>query len=127
MESNIYNYTIPNSGEDFNTLFEGKNIKIVRIVSSDNVEPQEYIQDEDEYVILLEGRATLEIDGKIKKLVSGDALLIPAKTPHKVLKTSKGALWLAVHIYWLFGRVSLFCRVFINCCVVIFFSVVLGI
>ena len=99
METNIYNYKVPSSGEDFSTLFEGKNIKIIRIVSSDNIEPQEYIQDEDEYVILLEGKATLEIDDKIKELVRGDALLIPAKTPHKVLKTSKGALWLAVHTY----------------------------
>jgi len=94
---NLYNYTIPSSGEDFTTLFEGKNIKIVRIVSSDNIEPQEYIQDDNEYVILLEGSATLEIDGKLKELVKGDTLLIPAKTPHKVLKTSKGTLWLAVH------------------------------
>ena len=97
MESNIYNYTIPSSGEDFSTLFEGKNIKIVRIVSSDNIDPQEYIQDDNEYVILLEGSATLEIDGKLKELVKGDTLFIRAKTPHKVLKTSKGALWLAVH------------------------------
>ena len=99
VKSNIYNYTIPNSGEDFNTLFESKNIKLVRIVSSENIEPQEYIQEEDEYVILLEGSATLEIDGEIKKLVRGDALLIPAKTPHRVLQISRGALWLAVYVY----------------------------
>jgi len=97
MKTNIYNYTIPSSGEDFSTLFEDKNIKIVRIVSSDKIEPQEYIQDDNEYVILLKGSATLEIDGKLKELVKGDTLFIPAKTPHKVLKTSKGALWLAVH------------------------------
>ena len=98
MKFNIYNYTIPNSGEDFNTLFKSKNIKVVRIVSSENIEPQEYIQEEDEYVILLEGSATLEIDSKIKELARGDALLIPSKTPHRVLQTSRGALWLAVYI-----------------------------
>jgi len=97
MLTNIYNYTIPTSGEDFSTLFKGQNIKIVRIVSSNKIEPQEYIQDDNEFVILLEGSATLEIDGKLKELVKGDTLFIRAKTPHKVLKTSKGALWLAVH------------------------------
>ena len=97
MEVNLYDYIIPSSGEDFKTLFESKNIKIVRIVSSDNLEPKEYIQDDNEFVILLKGCAVLEIDRKLKNLKKGDILYIPAKTPHKVLKTSQGALWLAIH------------------------------
>jgi len=94
---NFFNYTIPNSGEDFTTLLEDKNIKVVRIVSSNNIKIKEYCQEENEFVLLLEGFATLEINGKIKNLTKGDYLLIKANTPHKVLKTSKGALWLAIY------------------------------
>ncbi len=96
---NIYDYIIPKKGEDFTTLLEYKNIKILRIVSSQNLEIKEYIQKEDEWVLLLEGAALLEIKGEQKELKKGEALFIPANTPHKVLQTQKGTLWLAVHIF----------------------------
>ncbi len=94
---NIYDYKVPSSGEEFTTLLENKNVKIVRIVSSDNLEVTEYCQEEDEFVILLEGRAVLEIEGKRSELKKGDTLFIPSKTRHKVLSAHKGTLWLAVH------------------------------
>ena len=94
---NFFDYNIPNLGEDFTTLFKGKNIKISRIVSSDKLEIIEYNQTSDEFVILLEGSATLEIEGKLVELKRGDYLQIPANTKHKVLQTSKGALWLAIY------------------------------
>jgi len=96
---NLYNFTIPKDGEDFTTLLEHKNIKINRIVSSADVKPLEYVQDEDEWIILLEGEAILFIENKEKILRKGDTLFIPAKVPHKVLKTSDGTLWLTIHIY----------------------------
>ncbi len=96
---NLYNFTVPKDGEDFTTLLEHKNIKINRIVSSSDVEPIEYIQDEDEWVLLIEGESTLLIEEKEKILKKGDTLFIPAKTPHKVLKTKEGTIWLTVHIY----------------------------
>jgi len=96
---NLYNFAIPKYGEDFTTLLEHKNIKINRIVSSADVEPVEYIQDEDEWVVVIEGKATLLLEHEEKVLKKGDTLFIPAKTPHKVLKTKNGTVWLAVHIY----------------------------
>jgi len=96
---NIYDYTTPKTSETFTTLLEHKNIKINRIVSSAYVEPVEYMQDEDEWVVVIEGEATLLLEEKEKILKKGDTLFIPAKTPHKVLKTSHGTVWLAVHIY----------------------------
>jgi len=96
---NFYNFTVPNNGEDFTTLLEHKNIKINRIVSSADVESVEYVQDEDEWVVLIEGKATLLVEDEEKVLKKGDTLFIPAKTPHKVLKTKEGTVWLAVHIY----------------------------
>jgi len=94
---NFFNYKIPNIGEDFATLFKEKNIEITRIVSSDKLEIKEYNQSRDEFVILLEGSAKLEIKGRVKELKKGDYLYIPAHTKHKVLQTSKGTLWLAIY------------------------------
>ena len=96
---NLYNFTVPKDGEDFNTLLEHKNIKINRIVSSADLEPVEYMQDEDEWVVVIDGEATLLLKNKEKVLKKGDTLFIPSKTPHKVLKTSHGTVWLAIHIY----------------------------
>ena len=96
---NIFDYITPKIGETFTTLLEHKNIKINRIVSSTNIEPIEYMQDEDEWIVLIDGEATLLVKDEEKTLKKGDTLFIPAKTPHKVLKTSHGTVWLAVHIY----------------------------
>lgn len=65
---NIFNFTTPVTGETFTTLLEHKNIKINRIVSSDNIESVEYVQDEDEWFVLLEGEATLLINNEEKNL-----------------------------------------------------------
>lgn len=96
---NIYDYITPESDETFTTQLQHKNIKINRIVSSDNLDPIEYIQKEDEWVVLLEGEAVLLVNGKEVKLKKGDTLFIAAHTPHSVLKTQNGTLWLAVHIF----------------------------
>ena len=96
---NIYEYLTPKSGENFSTLLKHKNIKINRIVSSSDVKSVEYIQDEDEWLVLLEGEATLRIEDKEKILTKGETLFIPAKVPHTVLKTNDGTVWLTVHIF----------------------------
>ncbi len=94
---NLFEYEIPKEDEIFTTLFEKKDIKIVRIVSSSNIKTKKFIQNEDEVVFLLEGEATLEIEGKKKVLKKGEMLYIPANTFHKLLNVSNGALWLAIH------------------------------
>ena len=94
---NIFNYNIPTEGESFKTLLESKNIEIIQIVSSDKLEDKEYNQDSNEFVILLEGKAKLELEGEIKELKKGDTLNILAHTKHKVLEATNGTLWLAIH------------------------------
>jgi len=96
---NIYDYITPKSGETISTLLEHKNIKINRIVSSSSVEPTEYCQEEDEWLVLLEGEATLLVDNEEKLLSKGQSFFIPAKTSHTVLKTQNGTVWLTVHIF----------------------------
>lgn len=95
---NLYDYSIPESGEAFVTLLSHDKIRIERIVSSDRLESKTYLQEEDEWVILLEGEAVLEVSGEQRRLCRGDMVLIPAGTPHRVLQTQKGTVWLAVHI-----------------------------
>jgi len=96
---NIYDYITSQSGETFSTLLEHKNIKINRIVSSDNLDETEYLQEEDEWLVLLEGEATLIIDNQKKTLTKGDTLFIPSKTFHRLLTTQTGTVWLTVHIF----------------------------
>lgn len=96
---NIYDYITPQNGETFTTLLSHKNIKINRIVSSDALDETEYIQKEHEWLVLLEGEATLLVDKEERNLRKGDTLFIPAQTPHRVLHTQKGTVWLTVHIF----------------------------
>ncbi|GIU01403.1 hypothetical protein TSL6_19090 [Sulfurovum sp. TSL6] len=96
---NIYDYLTPQIGETFTTLLEHKNIKINRIISSNHVEETEYIQEEDEWLVVLEGKATLLLKGEKKTLIKGESLFIPSKTPHRVLSTQSGTIWLTVHIF----------------------------
>ena len=96
---NIFDTVTPKNGETFTTLLEHKNIKINRIVSSSDLKSVEYIQEEDEWLVLLEGEAILRIEDKKKVLTKGETLFIPAKVPHTVLKTNHGTIWLTVHIF----------------------------
>ena len=94
---NFFDYKIPKKDEQFDNIFEKKGIKITRIVSSRIENKKEFLQKENEWVIVLEGEALLEMNKKIYRLKKGDFLFIEANTPHKLLKTKEGTLWLAVH------------------------------
>ena len=96
---NIFDYITPQNGETFTTLLEHKNIKINRIVSSDILDEKVYVQEENEWLVLLEGEATLLLGNEERKLAKGDTLFIPSKTPHRILRTKSGTVWLTVHIF----------------------------
>ena len=96
---NIYKFELPNiDNENFTTLLSHKNIEIKRIVSNTLKTSQTFIQDEDEWVVVLKGCAKIEMNNKIYKLKSGDYIFIPANTKHILLKTKKVVVWLAIHI-----------------------------
>lgn len=88
-------------GEVFEDLLRCRNLQIERIVSSDRPDPGLYEQAQDEWVCLLQGEATLWIAGAEIALHAGDYRFIPARTPHRVLKTSREppCIWLAVHLH----------------------------
>ncbi len=89
----------PSTGERFDTLVQQGNVVIERIVSGADITPTEYIQAQDEWVILLTGEARLDVAGEPVSLKAGDHLFLPAHTPHTVTQVSAGATWLAVHIH----------------------------
>lgn len=89
----------PRQGERFDVLLSHQGLVIERIISTSKIASQEYVQEQDEWVVLLKGRATLEVAGEQVALHDGDYLFLPARTPHAVLAVSDGAMWLAVHLH----------------------------
>ena len=81
-------------------LAKGDGVRIERIVSKGHTSSEGfwYDQDENEFVLLLQGEAGIEFESGSKQLKSGDWLLIPAHQKHRVIRTSREpvAVWLAV-------------------------------
>jgi cupin 2 domain-containing protein len=93
---------LPGEDEFSDVLARGEDLRIERIVSHGHRTPEGewYDQDEDEWVALLQGEASIEWkNGDIVELLSGDWLLIPAHRQHRVAFTSHDppCVWLAVH------------------------------
>jgi len=82
-------------------LIKGGNIRIERIVSLGHTSPEFgwYDQDENEWVIIIEGSGTILFENGIERVLNkGDYLNIPAHTKHKVIRTDPDniTIWLAV-------------------------------
>lgn len=86
-------------GERFDTLLAHRNLVVERIISSASVAPQEYVQQQDEWVLLVHGKAVLRVAEKSVSLKSGDYVFLPAGTAHTVEQASEGAMWLAIHLH----------------------------
>lgn len=97
---NLYEDALPPAlGERFDTLLSHQGLVIERIVSTSKIASREYVQEQDEWVVLLTGEALLEVAGRRQSLRAGDYLFLAARTPHTVLEVSDGAMWLAVHLH----------------------------
>jgi cupin 2 domain-containing protein len=95
------NISVAENGEEFLTLFENTNVKIERIVSHAHPSPAGfwYDQDDDEWIVVLRGKATLEFAaGGQVELGEGDSLTIARHVKHRVARTSEQTIWLAVHL-----------------------------
>jgi cupin 2 domain-containing protein len=89
---------VPAEGETFTELARlGAGTVVEEIRSSTTPETGVQVLDHDEWVALVAGEAGLDVDGSPVELRPGDWVLLPAGTPHRVLRTSPGAHWLAVH------------------------------
>lgn len=90
----------PAAGEIVEVLAEGPGCRIERIISWGQSSPDGfwYDQDEDEWITLLQGQATLDFGGRLQVLEAGEQLLIPARLRHRVAATSSQppCIWLCV-------------------------------
>lgn len=94
----VFDKLPPLKDEIFEVLHKQKNIEITHIVSSSDLPQKEYDQKEDEFVLILEGEATLEVEREIKVLKKGDYLFLPAHTKHKILSVKNNTHWLAIYM-----------------------------
>jgi cupin 2 domain-containing protein len=86
----------PGEGERVVELARFGGLTVEQILSGALPEPVSFDQDFDEWVLLLEGRARLLVDGEEVELESGEWLLLPAGCPHTVVETQPGSIWLAL-------------------------------
>lgn len=101
--SNIYSSLPANfETEVFQDLLNHGNVRIERIISKGHTSPETgwYDQEENEWVIVLEGAGKIQFDDETEiSLHKGDYFNIPAHSRHRVIWTDpdKITIWLAVY------------------------------
>lgn len=97
---------IPDLGDEevLEDLLARAGVRIERIVSHGHASPEGfwYDQDDDEWVVVIDGEAELQIEGEPepRRLARGDWVHLPAHCRHRVTRTAEGqpTVWLAVHV-----------------------------
>ena len=83
------------------TLLETASVRIERIVSHGHASPAGfwYDQDQNEWVVVLQGAARLQFEDETVAMIAGDCVHIPAHKKHRVEWTTadEPTVWLAVH------------------------------
>jgi cupin 2 domain-containing protein len=88
----------PDTGERFDEIIVLGAVRVELITSSSDPDPTPYRQEHGEWVLVLDGSATLEVEGETVDLVPGSWVSLPTRTPHRVRRTSAGTRWLALHV-----------------------------
>ena len=85
--------------ETITPLLSGKQFSLEQIASygQPSAEGFWYDQDTEEWVALIQGKATLVFEDGRLRLAAGDAVLIPPHTKHRVDQVSIDAVWIALH------------------------------
>lgn len=86
--------------EVFENILDTPSLRIERIVSKGHTSTDWYDQTQSEWVMVVQGSATIAYDsGENFSLQAGDYLNIPARQRHKVTHTDKHqeTIWLAIH------------------------------
>lgn len=96
------NLFIPNtdnpSEEILESLLQLPNIKIQKITSHGQTSDEWYEQEEDEWVVIIEGEGELTFeDGRVIRLGKGEYIHIPRMQKHKVTYCASPTIWLAIH------------------------------
>ena len=88
----------PATGERIDVLTAGSTWRIEQILSGVLPEPVSDLLDHDEWVVVLNGRAELDVEGAVERLDPGDWIRLGPGVAHRVLFTAPGTNWLAVHV-----------------------------
>jgi cupin 2 domain-containing protein len=88
--------TAPQDGEATDVLATVDGAVVEQIRTGRLEGPVDYRADVDEWVLVLEGSAVLEVAGTPVELRAGDWVMLPARTPHRLLDTEPGTNWLTV-------------------------------
>lgn len=86
--------------ELFEEVLRRPGVQIERIISRGHTTPaaEPYVQNWDEWVLVLTGSARLKLAGSGERfLAAGEYLLIPAGVPHWVTYTADPTIWLTIH------------------------------
>ena len=86
----------PAQGEATIGLVRGGGFAVEQILSGELTSPQRYEQDHDEWFVVLDGGAVIEVDRVERVLMRGDWWWLPAGTPHTLVRTEPGTSWLVV-------------------------------
>jgi cupin 2 domain-containing protein len=88
----------PAQGERVRALLELPTLRVEQILSGTLAQPISFASENDEWVLLLEGRARLLVEETELVLQPGEWLLLPSGCPHTLLETQAGTSWLALHL-----------------------------
>jgi cupin 2 domain-containing protein len=89
----------PELGENSAELARLGHVLIEQTLSGTLPSPADYNQSHDEWALVLEGAAVLEVGDSRIDLTTGDWVLLPADVPHRLVECRPGTSWLAVHSF----------------------------
>jgi len=86
----------PATGERSVELVRSGGVVIEQVVSGVLDGPVDYLQDEDEWAVVLAGRAVVERGADRFELGAGEWVLLPAGIRHRLVETAPGTNWITV-------------------------------
>ena len=89
----------PERGELAEDVLAFGNAVVEQILSGRLDAPADYLQEQDEWVVVLAGGATLEVGGETVELGPREWLFLPSGLPHRLVRTERGTDWLALHLH----------------------------
>lgn len=87
----------PPDGETHLDVAGAGGFRVEQILSGHVTTPVEFIQAHDEWVVLVEGSAVVEVGSRRVELRPGSWLMLPSGTPHRLVRVEPGTSWVAVH------------------------------
>ena len=89
----------PVTGERVEEVVGVRNVVVEQVVSGEVDGPLDYLQQQDEWVVVLSGAAVLEVGGERIEMEGGHWALLPGGVPHRLISVEPGTNWLGVHVH----------------------------